>query len=125
LALDKNLNRFVLCDGNLGLVVAADEELHEQKEVASVHDESSSIVFLLDFARLVGIVKVESQKSDNDTNHHLRNLKACDDYRIEPLRTKFHCHQKVVPIHGRMNAIVHDNKENTWRRGCDIGMPAK
>ena len=114
----------MLFDSYFGLVIAPNKKLQEQTEIASIHDECSSVVFLFNHAALIFGVIVESCKSNGDTHDHLRNLKASNDNWIEPLRTELHGHQKVVAVHGCMDTVVHDHKENSWRGCCHIRMPA-
>lgn len=52
------------------------------------------------------------------------NLKNRNDNRIEPLGAHLHGHQKVVTVHGGVDAVVHDDKENSGGGRCHIGMVA-
>jgi hypothetical protein len=119
-----HLKRFLLGDGNLGLEVAPDKELQKEEKIASIHEKGCRVVFLFNFAFLVCAVKIEPQHGDDDTNNHLRNLETSDDHRVEPLGAEFHGHQKVISVHASVNTVVHGDKENSWRRGRDIRMPA-
>ena len=118
------LERFLLGHGDLGLEVAPDKELQKEEKIASIHDKGCRVVFLFDFAFLVCAVKIESQHGDDDTDNHLRNLETSDNHRVEPLGAEFHGHQKVIAVHASVNTVVHGDKENSWRRGGDIRMPA-
>jgi hypothetical protein len=118
------LESFFLRDGNLGLEVAANKELQKEEKIASIHDKGCRVVFLFDFAFLVCAVKIESQHGDDDADNHLRNLETSDNHRVEPLGAEFHGHQEIISVHASVNTVVHGDKENSWRRGRDIRMPA-
>jgi hypothetical protein len=104
--------------------VASKEKLQEKEQVASIHDKGCCVVLLFNATGRVRLVVVKTDQSDNDADDHLRNLKHCDEDGIEPLRTEFHGHQKVVTVHGGMDAVVHHDEENARRGGCNVGMPA-
>ena len=108
----------------LGTEISADEELKEQKEITSIHDERCRVIFALNHARVVRQIIVESHQRYSNANNHLRNLKRSDNDWVEPFWAKTHCHEEIVEIHAGVNRVVHNNKENTRRRLRDIGMPA-
>lgn len=108
----------------LFVVVSSEKELQKEEEIASVHDKGGRVVFFFDSARWIRLVVVKSSQCDGHSDNHLRNLENRNNDGVEPLGAHLHGHQKVVSVHRGMNTVVHDDKENTGRRGCHVRMVA-
>ena len=106
------------------LEVASNKKLHKQEQITAVHNKGGRIVLFLDLAIRVRTVIIKSSKSDEHTDDHLRNLKSGNNHGVKPFWTELHRHQEVVAVHGCMHTVVHNNKENSWRRSSHIRMPA-
>ena len=112
--------------GGLGLEVPSDEELHEQEQVASVHDKGGRVVFALELARafLVSRVEVEGRECHGHTDNHLRNLERCDVHWIEPLGSELDGHEEIVEVHAGMDGVVHDDEKDSRWACRHVRMPA-
>jgi len=54
----------------------------------------------------------------------LTELQHRDENGVEPFGSAFDGHEKVVPVHDGMDAVIHHNEEESAGRGGDVGMPA-
>lgn len=117
-------NRFLLLGDSLlfGVEISSNEKLQKEEEIAPVHDKGGGVVFLFDPAGGVRLVVVKAGQCDGNPDDHLRDLEDGDHDGVEPLGAHLHGHQKVVPVHGGVDTVVHDHEENTGRRGRHVGM---
>mmetsp|Transcript_15757 Transcript_15757/g.34031 ORF Transcript_15757/g.34031 Transcript_15757/m.34031 type:complete len:326 (-) Transcript_15757:102-1079(-) len=112
---------------DLNLIIPRHKELCKQVKVAPVHDKGRNIVLLPDMTclsqnRITVIVK--RHNGNSHPNKHLRKLHERHEHGVEPFGTEFDRHEEVVPIHDRVDTVVHDDEEETTGRSGHIGMPA-
>ena len=110
--------------GSLFVEVSSEEELQKEEQIASIHDKGGCVIFFFDPAGRVRLVVVKSGHRDGNSDNHLRDLENRYKNGVKPLGAHLHGHQKVVTVHRGVDAVVHDDKENTGGRGCHVGMVA-
>lgn len=67
---------------------------------------------------------VKAKEGDGDAHDHLRYLHSRDNHGIEPTGSGSDGHEKVVSVHGGVDGVVHDDKENSRRGFGDVTVPA-
>mmetsp|Transcript_21401 Transcript_21401/g.46478 ORF Transcript_21401/g.46478 Transcript_21401/m.46478 type:complete len:159 (-) Transcript_21401:428-904(-) len=58
------------------------------------------------------------------TNEHLTELHERNDDWVEPLGSHFNSHEEVIPVHYRMDGVVHHNEKEARGGGISVRKPA-
>lgn len=108
-------------------MISLEKELAEQKQVASIH-EQSRLINVFPHQTVFALFEMENvgrQDCQENPNEHLRNLRHGNPNRIEPLGLHSDRHEEIVKIHHRVNTVVHGDEKGTGRRIVHVCMPSK
>lgn len=101
------------------------EEARKQHKVAQVHGNRQFHVDRRDAARRPpdGGEKIVRPDVHRTADDHLQQLQRCDHHRNEARRLEAHRAQRIVRVHDRVYAVVHDDEPARGRRVLGVREP--